>query len=391
MRSIKLEETSMMEENNLAVAKKQELAFSLLEVIGSIWRWKKGLIIFVIAAMVLTAVVSLMIPNYYKAQVTIMPANEEKDLFGSQTKNNGLYGDEDAVDRSIIFANSSPLVAFMVDSFKLAERYDIDASRPKGEDKVAKRFRKLYQVKKNEFSGIEISLEDQDAAKAAEMLRAVLAKLEVIHKQATGPSKRQLLGTYEQALKDKREELRRISDSLYVLRARYKIYDVKRQGELLASALVKTQAKLAEGEAKLQAFKSVGRKDSVAVISAQIAGYREQLKQLNEESDTIQSAINLKAYNEGRERILAYENEVENLTDDIGEIRSEFTKFKAQAASQASSIIVLEEVEVPKVKSYPRRSLFVLGAGVLALIIGVMAVLVLELNRKIDWKEVLDA
>lgn len=381
----------MMEEKKVAAATNNALSFSLLEVIGSIWRWKKGLIIFVVAAMVLTAVVSLMIPNYYKAQVTIMPANEEKDLFGSQSKNNSLYGDEDAVDRSIIFANSSPLVAFMVDSFKLAARYDIDVSTPKGEYKVAKRFRKLYQVKKNEFSGIELSLEDQSAEKAAEMLRAVLARLEHIHKLATGPSKQQLLGTYEQALTDKREELRRISDSLYILRARYKIYDVKEQGELLANTLVRTQAKLAEGQAKLVAFKAAGRRDSVAVISAQIAGYQEQLKQLNEESDSARSAINLKAYNAGREQILAYENEVENLTDDIGEIRSEYAKFKAQAASQASSIIVLEEVEVPKVKSYPRRSLFVLGAGVLALIIGVMAVLVLELNRKIDWKEVLDA
>ncbi|WCL81266.1 Wzz/FepE/Etk N-terminal domain-containing protein [Saprospira sp. CCB-QB6] len=381
----------MMEEKKVAAATNNELSFSLLEVIGSIWRWKKGLIIFVVSAMVLTAVVSLMIPNYYKAQVTIMPANEEKDLFGSQTKNNSLYGDEDAVDRSIIFANSSPLVAFMIDSFKLAERYDIDVSTPKGEYKVAKRFRKLYQVKKNEFSGIELSLEDQSAEKAAEMLRAVLARLEHIHKLATGPSKQQLLGTYEQALTDKREELRRISDSLYILRARYKIYDVKEQGELLANTLVRTAAKMAEGQAKLAAFKAAGRRDSVAVISAQIAGYREQLKQLNEESDSARSAINLKAYNAGRERILAYENEIENLTDDIGEIRSEYAKFKAQAASQASSIIVLEEVEVPKIKSYPRRSLFVLGAGVLALILGVMAVLVLELNRKIDWKEVLDA
>jgi|GEM_PF-6083201 len=381
----------MMEEKKVAAATNNALSFSLLEVIGSIWRWKKGLIIFVVAAMVLTAVVSLMIPNYYKAQVTIMPANEEKDLFGSQSKNNSLYGDEDAVDRSIIFANSSPLVAFMVDSFKLAARYGIDVSTPKGEYKVAKRFRKLYQVKKNEFSGIELSLEDQSAEKAAEMLRAVLARLEHIHKLATEPSKQQLLGTYEQALTDKREELRRISDSLYILRARYKIYDVKEQGELLANTLVRTQAKLAEGQAKLVAFKAAGRRDSVAVISAQIAGYQEQLKQLNEESDSARSAINLKAYNAGREQILAYENEVENLTDDIGEIRSEYAKFKAQAASQASSIIVLEEVEVPKVKSYPRRSLFVLGAGVLALIIGVMAVLVLELNRKIDWKEVLDA
>src|SRR5690606_29898451 len=138
---------------------------------------------------------------------TIIPANEEKDLFGKEGKNNSLYGDEDAIDRAIIFANSSQLVGFMIQEFNLAERYNINASTPKGEERVGKRFRKLYNVKKNEHSGIEISIEDTHPDTAAKMLSVAIARIEALYKNATVGNKQLILETYENALVEKKRDL----------------------------------------------------------------------------------------------------------------------------------------------------------------------------------------
>lgn len=367
-----------------------DLSFNLLDVVGAVWRWRKMIIILVAVVVLGTVVVSLIMPNYFTAYVTVVPANEEKDLFGEGTKNNSLYGDEDAIDRAIIFASSAPLIGFMIDSFKLAERYDINTSTAKGEDKVAKRFRKLYNVKKSEYSGIEMSIEDTDPELAAAMLKALVAKLGELYKVATKKNKGLLLQTYQAALENKGKDLQRMSDSLMILRRRYNIYDVDQQGELLAEMMVSAESQLAESQAKLEAFRAQGgRRDSIINLSAKVRGLSRKLEMLRSQDDSTKSTISLKSYNEGREKILAYEDQIESLTEDLGEIQTQYAQFRAQAESKAEAIIILEPVETPKVKSYPKRSILVIAAAFLAGIIGIMAALVLDLNKRVDWKNVL--
>ena len=140
---------SNQQNDKLSLSNQPDLSFNLLDVVASVWRWRKQILILTVVVCLTTVVVSLFLPNYYTASCTFVPANEDKDLF-SKEKQNGMYGDEEAVDRAIIFANSAPLVDYMVKEFKLDQRYNISAASPKGESKVSKRFKKLYNVKKND-------------------------------------------------------------------------------------------------------------------------------------------------------------------------------------------------------------------------------------------------
>jgi hypothetical protein len=110
---------------------------------------------------------------------------------------------------------------------------------------------------------------------------------------------------------------------------------------------------------------------------------------LNSKSDSVNSSLSVNAYNEGRELIMYYDSQTESINEDIGEILKEYARFKAQADSKTSSIIVLEPVQVPKIKSYPVRSLLTIAALFISLVIGLIGALVLDLNKRIDWKSVL--
>ncbi len=373
-----------------SLSNQPDLSFNLLDLLASLWRWKKQILILMAAVSLGTVVISLFLPNYYTASCTFVPANEDKDLFGKDSKNNSMYGDEEAVDRAIIFANSAPMVDYMVKEFKLSERYAINASTPKGESRVSKRFLKLYNVKKNDHGGIEISMQDKDPQMAAKMLNAAIAKLDALYKQATQPNKDLMMKTYKAALDNKRKELKDIGDSLFLLRRKYAVYDVKTQGELLSTLLMDTESQLAENSAKLEAFRKIGRADSIANLSAKVQGLNKKLEILNSKSDSVNSSISVNAYNEGRELIMYYDAQTVSINIDIAEILQEYTRFKAQASSTTSSIITLEPVQIPKIKSYPVRSIMVLAAAFLSLMIGIIGALVIDLNKKIDWKEVLN-
>ena len=380
---------SNQQNDKLSLSNQPDLSFNLLDVVASVWRWRKQILILTVVVCLTTIVVSLFLPNYYTASCTFVPANEDKDLF-SKEKQNGMYGDEEAVDRAIIFANSAPLVEYMVKEFKLDQRYNISAASPKGESKVSKRFKKLYNVKKNDHGGIEISMQDTDPQMAAKMLNAAIAKIDALYKQATQPNKDLMLKTYETALENKRKELKSNGDSLFVLRKKYAVFDVKTQGELLSTLLVETESQLAESAAKLEAYKRSGRQDSIANLTAKVQGLNKKLEILNSKSDSVNSSISINAFNEGREMIMYYDAQNYSINNDIAEILQEYTRFKAQATSNTSSIITLEPVQVPKIKSYPVRSIMVLAAAFLSIMIGLIAALVFDLNKRIDWKEVLN-
>lgn len=380
---------SNQQNDKLSLSNQPDLSFNLLDVVASVWRWRKQILILTVVVCLTTVVVSLFLPNYYTASCTFVPANEDKDLF-SKEKQNGMYGDEEAVDRAIIFANSAPLVEYMVKEFKLDQRYNISAASPKGESKVSKRFKKLYNVKKNDHGGIEISMQDTDPQMAAKMLTAAIAKIDALYKQATQPNKDLMIKTYETALENKRKELKSNGDSLFVLRKKYAVFDVKTQGELLSTLLVETESQLSESAAKLEAFKRSGRQDSIANLTAKVQGLNKKLEILNSKSDSVNSSISVNAFNEGREMIMYYDAQNYSINNDMAEILKEYTRFKAQATSNTSSIITLEPVQVPKIKSYPVRSIMVLAAAFLSIMIGLIAALVFDLNKRIDWKEVLN-
>lgn len=372
-------------------SEEREFSYSLLDVVATLYRWRKMIAILMAAVAAGSVVITLLLSDYYTAFATFMPANEEKELFSdAPSSNNGLYGDDDAVDRLLIFSESPILIANMMRIFDLPTKYGIDASSPKGQDKVAKRFLKLYNVKKNQYSGIEISIQDTDPKLAAAMADTLLVQLQALYSDATRQNKRQLIATYETALLDKKAEIRQLSDSIALLRTRYSIYDVKKQSELLGSLVVEAEAELSESRSKLQIFRQGGKRDSIVNVEAKIAGLTQMLEMLRADNSDSATAINLARFNEGRDLVLDYETRIKAASENLGDMQKQYAQFKAQANSQASTIIILDPVQVPKIKSYPGRSLMVIGATFLAFVLGALAAIVLDMYRRVNWQKIFD-
>lgn len=371
---------------------KEKVNYSLLDIIGILYRWRIPLVVLVISTTIGSILVSLLLDNYYTAYATFVPTNEEQKLFDS-AGNLTLYGGDEAVSRILVFAESAPFVNYMTEKFNLAERYDIDLNKPQGRSQVDKHFRKLYDIKRNRHSGLEISIQDTDPQMAYDMVVAALTRIEELYRSATSGNKELIKGTYEKAIAEKEEELIRVADTLTTLRKKFNIFDVNQQSKSLSSMLTKVEGDLAYDEAKLDMFVELNApKDSIINVKARIAGAKKQralMRGGSRSNPEIATATDIYAFNEGRDPVIYWETKIANLNEELSLIITQFAKFKTHAYSNIAGIIVLEPVQVPTLKSYPIRSFIVIGATLIAIILGIIGVLILDAYKRIDWKDVL--
>lgn len=373
--------------------RKEKNTYTLLDITGILYRWRKPLLSLILATAVGSAIVSLLLDDYYTATATFVPTNEEQKLFDS-AGNLTLYGGDDAVSRILIFAESAPFVKHMIKEFDLAERYDIDDSTPKGRNLVERRFKKLYDIKRNKHSGLEVSIQDTDREMAYKMVIASLKKIEELYRSATSGNKELIKETYEKAIAEKEAELIQVADTLTILRKKFNIFDVKQQSVSLAHMLTTLEGKIEYDRAKLQSFReNNASRDSIVNVSARIAGATRQRDLMrgggNTSPNEPATASDIYAFNQGRDLVIYWETKIANLNEELSLIITQFAKFKTHAYSNIAGIIVLEPVQVPTLKSYPIRSLLVVGAILIAIILGIIGVLILDAYKRVDWKEVL--
>lgn len=371
---------------------KERNNYSLLDIIGILFRWKKPLLALILSTTIGAIIVTLLLDDYYTAYATFVPTNEEQKLFDS-AGNLTLYGGDEAVSRVLIFAESTQFVDHMIKEFDLAEHYGIDGSTPKGRNQIEKHFKQLYDIKRNKHSGLEVSIQDKDAETAFNMILSALDKIEDLYRSATSGNKGLIKETYEKAIAEKEAELITVADTLTTLRKEFNIFDVKEQSKTLSGMLSGLEGQLAYDQAKLISFKEMkAPRDSIVNVSARIAGgleLRELMRGGSLRNPEVETSSDIYAFNEGRDPVIYWETKIANLNEELSLIITQFAKFKTHAYSNIAGIIVLEPVQVPNLKSYPVRSFMVIGSTLVSIILGIIGVLILDAYKRIDWKEVL--
>ena len=130
-------------------------------------------------------------------------------------------------------------------------------------------------------------------------------------------------------------------------------------------------------------------RDSIINVTARIQAGVRKLELMRGGNKDIETSANIYAFNRGRDEIIYWETKISNLNEELSYIITQFAKFKTHAYSNISGIIVLEPVQIPRVKSYPIRSFIVVVATLACIVLGVIGVLIIDSYKKVNWKEVL--
>lgn len=366
---------------------------NLLEVIQTLYKRRKFIIILCAVVTLGTAGISLLLPDYYEATTSFYPASpsliDPNRVYATSESGVEYYGGDDEVNQLLSAAESKVLLDYVIKTFNLYEVYDIDSTKRKAPYKVRKKLMKRYTVLKNANDGIDVSIEDKDRHRAAEMANAIRLKIDEIHRNFLRSSQQLVLNTHTKSLAQRRLNLQAVSDSLSRVRQKYQIYNAEAQSEFLASYVPKIQAQLVASRAKLQFFKTTNQRDSMRFYKAKVSALQNQLNSVTKDDGS--GTFNLESLNKGMALTTLLEEQVERLSKDISEQDEVYLRFDNIMQASVSSLVGVEVAETPVIKSRPRRSIIVISAALIAFLLSTFGVLLYENYSKINWKEVMES
>ena len=357
--------------------------YSMLGILKMLGKWKKHILIATAGTFVLACIITLMMPNYYKANTVFYAANPDLATptpLGGEERFISLYGNDHDLDRLFTIANSKEIYDFLIDSFNLAQHYDIDTSSSKGKERLYKRLNKLYSTTKTKYDAMSLSIEDVDPVMSKNMVGAARQRISTIAQELIKSSQQSLIESKLGFVDKQQQAVKSISDTLQHLKEEYKIYDSNTQAEILAELITNTSSNLEQKKAQFSSLKSSNApRDTLRKISAVIAGLESKLSTLDE---------NIEKFNSGLLTVRQMELEQIRMGSELALEKERLSKLLSTYESDFSAIHIVEQESVPIEKSRPRRSIIVLGFTALAFLLSCLAVLFIEGTRNINWKEV---
>lgn len=366
---------------------------NLLGVFQTIYRWRKAIRNICLIALIGSIAYSLTLDNYYQASTIFYPASPELSnpelIFGYTGQVTHYFGSDRDLDRIDEIANGAEVVNYMVHRFGLYEAYGLDSTSLKGRAKVREYFRNLYVAQKNKNDAIELSVEDTDPARAAEMANAARDKINEIAQRLIKNSQSRLLATFEENIKNKAAELEMLGDSLRGLQAKYNIYSGAEQGEQLSSQLSTAEAEIVRGHARLEVLDNnpLIPRDTIEYIKANLLA-NQRVRQSLMSPDSKNVGVSVKAFNEGLPKVSVMTDLHFQARKQLSFDIERYNQIRAAYNTDIPAVQIVELAEPPLLKSRPKRSILVIASVMAALLFSVLGVLLAEAYRDFRWSDI---
>ena len=365
-----------------------EIKENILGVLETLFKWKKEIIYTCVATAVLSIIVALLLPKYFKSTTTFYAASTDlaspERIFGEANDAMEYYGEAEDIDRVITIAESNEVTEFMINKYNLYERYDIDSTDLEAPYYVRLKFADMYKLKQTKYDAIVLSVEDKDPKVAADMATTARNKTSEILSRLIKESQNEVLNTYRGSIAEGEKNIVVVNDSLQRTRDRFKVYNTQSQSAGISRAMQQARGKLLINEIELEEMKKQGRinRDTLVRRNSIIAATKYQIKELEKD---------LNIFNSGMAQVTYLETLQEEASEQLSEDKERFAKYLAAYNSSFPTIHVVENARIPLIKSRPIRWLIVVASTIIAFIMAVLGVLVLDQYRDVNWKKIINA
>lgn len=361
---------------------------SLVGILRLLYAWRKKLLRAALAVGVLSAVVSLFLPDYYQSRTVFYAASTDvanpDGIFGPPGQAMEYFGSGADRDRILTIANSTVLLDRMIDSFGLMDRYKIKSDHPKARERARLKFSGYYKVMETKFDGIQIEMEDKDPRMAADMANAARMFIDQIALGYVQGSQRRLLATLDGSIREKQGYLDGLADSLSRVQQQTGVYDTREQGRYIGSMISHKSVELAGDRARLEMYRKIGytNRDTIANITARIAGLETELADLT--GATSGRGFDIARYNTGSGLVATLQQQYENTKNQLSYEIEKANHLRAVLDGEVSVIVPFEEALPPVSKHRPKRAVLVGTAVFLSLLFGALFVILWDSLRR-EW------
>ena len=204
------------------------------------------------AALVLSVIISLLLPVYYKSTCILYPFNPEAYDPRNVDKAATPYGTTFDGDRIMALAESREVQNSIVKKYNLLTRYKIDPTDPIADVKVREKLSSNMTVSENSFSAIEISVFDTDPDTAAMIVNDIVAKVDELNKKPLIEINQKIFESYEQIVAEKYQDV----DSLQQAFDKIEVKSAKNRSDIFSMEMVSSMSDLKAARKSLELIKS---------------------------------------------------------------------------------------------------------------------------------------
>ena len=341
---------------------------------------------------ILAVVISLVLPKRYTATVTLLSPQQNNSMASALTSQLGSLGGMAALaggslglknpnDMFVAMFKSRTVEDAMIQRFGLMQeyqdRYLTDARA---------RFEHYATVNGSGKDGlIHISVEDRDPQRAAELANGYVDQFRNLSQHLAITEAEQRRSFFEQQLKQANQNLADAEEELKETEQKTGLIQLDSQARALIESAATLRAQITAREVQIQGMQTYATGENAQLIQAQkeLDSMRGQLAQLGGSGESTNGVIVPKG--QMTESGLEYVRRLRDVKyyETIFEILArQFELAKLDEAKEGALIQVVDPAIPPDKRSFPKRSLIVMGATVAGFFSGLLAVFLLaELQR----------
>ena len=367
---------------------------SLLDYVYVLTKWRRLIVTSFLAVAILSAAVSLVLPEEWTANTKLLPPDEEGDqlglsmLLGSAVPAglSGLVGATTSSDRLLTLLESRLVLGAVVDSHDLERLYDAPY-RDLAIDMLNDRIDREVEADGTLVMDVTASSPEL-AARLANDLAAELDKVNRDFKRQQAKSLRGFLG---ERIRLMQEELKSSAGALQAFQEKHGLVDLEAQVtssveivETIVKRLLDREAMLAQMTRQLTAERA-----SRNILLLEVEELRNQLEKVmgetTREEDGGGGERFVRALGPSLRSLPGLMFQHAELTLDV-KVREEIIRYlgtkleeaKYREALNTPTIQVLDRATPPMTRSAPRRTLIVLSASAVSLVFSVVLAFLFE-------------
>ena len=363
---------------------------NLLDYVYVLVKWRRLIIVSVVAISLITAGISLVLPKAWTARTIIMPPEEDLDQFGlsallsSAVPANlaGLVGGSTSAERLKIILETNRVLGVMVDRFGLIDEYEA----PHREQAI-ELFRDHIDIELEQSGALIVEVTASDSVLAANLANDLVGELDSYNRQLKSRQARELREFLEERLELRRVGLEESGRALQKFQETNGLVDLETQTAAIVEVAKNIVLELALLEVKL------------GVISQQVSPEHEVRRQLELETGELRQQLQIlirdQADPPGRAGLsslgpplqslpeLGFEHAVLALDIEVKEeiihfLGAKLEEAKYREALSTPTLQVLDPATPPRVRSAPRRTMMVLVAAFVSLVLSIVLAFVFE-------------
>ena len=360
--------------------------YSLLGILKTLNKWIKPIAYTTIGITILSAIVLLMLPNYYQASTQFYAGHPDLSQPAPVGAGSGItkyiYGTDGDLDRLFALSTSSELYNFLIDKYDLYNHYEINPEKPKAQAIIRLKLSSLYKTLKTEYGAINLSVEDKDPILAKDMANDARERINEMSQKMVKASQLQTIQSFDENLIEKQAKSIILNDSLSRVKEKYEIYNSTSQGEIYAELITKTSSNMEGIQSEVDMYKNSkvrGAADSVRIKRIKYTGSEKRLASLEKKA---------KLFNSGVSVVEKLTQELSRLNDQISLDKERKRQLEASYNTPYSALLLVEAAETPLDKSRPKRTILLAMIGLAALLLSILTAFLIENYKKINWSEI---